>query len=209
MKSSRVTKRWKHFWFTKLYGHLNRKLNQPYPRTKLSSDADSARGLHNLTRSVFYTDIKLDLLLTSSGVVKICDLGMAKILKEKGQQEDTWRKAIGSRHYRSPEMYLDESFSVLLLTCGHSDVFSFVWSRKTSFQHVKGGSRKKHVRGNLQRTRSELEAFGSDLKKLIHGMLKKQPGRLGYVTCAHGLMRGGVGITRPIRYFLLVYWASL
>ena len=164
---------------------LNRKLNQPYPRTKLSNAiADSARGLAYLhSIGILHRDIKVEnLLLTSSGVVKICDLGMAKILSRKKdeQLEDTLYKPIGSRHYRSPEMYLDESFSgfaadVWALGC----VFFCLVTGELPFPYVKGGSRKKHVRKICNARVPSSKLLAGDLKKLIHGMLKKQPGRLG------------------------------
>jgi len=165
---------------------LNRKLNKPYPRKKLKDAiADSTKGLTYLhSIGILHRDIKVEnLLLTASGVVKICDLGMAKILTKKSsgeEYEDTLYKAIGSRHYRCPEMYLDESFSgfsadVWALGC----VFYCLVTGDLPFPYTRGGSRKKHVRKICNARVPSSKCLAGDLKRLVHGMLSKQPGRLG------------------------------
>ena len=125
-------------------------------------------------------DIKLEnLLISSTGVVKICDLGMAKILCKKGSTyDDTLFKAIGSRHYRCPEMYLEEkngfsgfSADVWALGC----VFFCLVTGDLPYPYVRGGSRKKHIRKICSSRVPDSKRLAGELKVLIHGMLEKNP----------------------------------
>ncbi len=70
---------------------------------------DAARGLeYARTVGLVHRDIKPDnLMLTETGMTKICDLGIAEFAgKDSGEEEEGRRMVVGSPHYMAPEQAL-------------------------------------------------------------------------------------------------------
>eukprot|EP00766_Chilomastix_caulleryi_P003694 gnl/Chilomastix_caulleri/4806.p1 GENE.gnl/Chilomastix_caulleri/4806~~gnl/Chilomastix_caulleri/4806.p1 ORF type:complete len:113 (-),score=6.65 gnl/Chilomastix_caulleri/4806:33-371(-) len=75
-------------------------------------------GLHALhKRNILHRDMKLaNVFIGEGGILKIGDLGVAKIMKNR---VDFAMTSIGTPYYIAPEIWLNKTLMGLSVTCGH------------------------------------------------------------------------------------------
>lgn len=162
---------------------VDRSSRSPYPRNLLrSAMVDALEGLSYLhSRNIVHRDIKVEnLLVDKNGTVKISDFGMAHVIPPGGN--DALMMGIGSRKYRSPEIFKANGKS------NYSGFAADVWAMGCVFFCLADGSlpfgrkcaredKKGHVRSILRDPVPATRVLESSplLKDLVVGMLRKNP----------------------------------
>jgi len=144
----------------------------------LDFSRDVARALsHAHTHNIVHRDIKPgNIMISSEGVTKLCDLGLAKVVQE-ARDNDRRGAAVGTPYYISPE----QAMGMLDVDC-RSDIYSLGATLyrglvgKPPFNAATGPEiLKKHIRDPLPWPRDHNPGLSENVCFVIAKMMAKNP----------------------------------
>ncbi|MHC4501741.1 MAG: protein kinase domain-containing protein [Planctomycetota bacterium] len=127
--------------------------------------------------NIIHRDIKPDnLMLTKDGVVKLADLGIAKLFDEAAEGDGPKRRVFGTPHYMAPEQALGRE------TDARTDVYSLgatLYHMLTGTTPFQGGTitdiLKAHIQSNLQPIQKKAPNVPASVVFMVERMMAKSP----------------------------------